>query len=164
MSKDKPDWGPGPWQHEPDKTEWVDKETGLECKVLRGPWGAFCGYVGVSKNHPAYGMGYDPYVGEYVDENIEWWRRHITHRVEYKIRDISIHGGLTFAGPFPDSDAHWFGFDCSHSIDYMPGLHTDYASLNGVYRTIEYVHNQVTSLAKQLVAIKREDYEQTGAG
>jgi hypothetical protein len=157
----KEDWGPGPWQNEPNKRYWVDQATGLECRILRGPWGSFCGYVGVPKEHPAYGMGYEPCTGDYVDENVEWWRRHITNRLEFKIKDISVHGGLTYAGQAPFSDLHWFGFDCSHSSDFAPGL-SELRS-RGTYRDIKYVTEEVESLAKQLAAIKREDHEQERA-
>lgn len=165
--KNKEDWGPGPWQNEPDDKDWVDPATMLDCKILRGPFGALCGYVGVPKEHPAYGMSYSFYIEGYVDENVEWWRRHITHRVEYKIMDIDVHGGLTFSGPHTDSDLHWFGFDCSHAFDFTPGL-LDGETLqhirmkDEIYRDIEYVTTQVESLAKQLAAIKRLDDGQTG--
>ncbi len=164
-SENKADWGQGPWQGEPDEKNWVDKTTGLNCKILRGPVGALCGYVGISKEHPAYGMSYNP-VEYTIDENIEWWRRHVTQRTAYKIDGIQVHGGLTFAGPFTGSDLHWFGFDCSHSFDLAPRLDFGSVLLNAgqVYRDIEYVIKKVESLAKQLAAIKREDHEQTGTG
>lgn len=171
-SKNKEDWGPGPWQDEPDRAEWVDEVTGLHCRIRRGPGGSLCGYVGVPKGHPAYGIGYDPYVGDCVDENVEWWRRYITHRIEYKIKDIAVHGGLTFAGSHTDSDLHWFGFDCAHAFDFVPRfndiLHSIRAGLNvngsEIYRGIDYVTEQVTSLAQQLAAIKEEPYAEENTG
>ncbi|MGE5512362.1 MAG: hypothetical protein ACM31O_14035 [Bacteroidota bacterium] len=69
---DKSDWGDGPWMSEPDKRQWVDKATGLPCLIVRNSLGALCGYVGVSKSHPAYGK-------DYFDV------------------DVRVHGGLTFA-------------------------------------------------------------------
>lgn len=69
---DKSEWGDGPWQQEPDKKQWQDKATGLPCLIVRGPSGALCGYVGVSRRHPAYGKSYDDV-------------------------DVRVHGGLTFA-------------------------------------------------------------------
>lgn len=56
---DKSEWGPGPWQDEPDKRQWQDEATGLPCLIVRGPVGALCGYVGVPPDHPAYGLSYD---------------------------------------------------------------------------------------------------------
>lgn len=55
---DKASWGPGPWHDEPDKIQWVDEETGLDCLIVRNHGGALCGYVGVPDGHPAYGVGY----------------------------------------------------------------------------------------------------------
>lgn len=54
--EDKKSWGPGPWQMEPDRKEWRYK--GLPCLALRGPVGAWCGYVGVSEGHALYGIRY----------------------------------------------------------------------------------------------------------
>lgn len=56
---DKSAWGPGPWQDEPDKRQWQDEATGLPCLIVRNPAGALCGYVGVSKEHPAFGLAAD---------------------------------------------------------------------------------------------------------
>lgn len=165
---DKSDWGEGPWQHEPDKVEWVDKTTGLHCLIWRNTHGSLCGYVGVDKNHPAFGLHYD--VSDYdMDGGTKWWRRHVTHRVDYKIEDIYVHGGLTFAGLLTRDlviadGLHWFGFDCAHHMDYSPvlmakekALGDDAMTIGGVYRDINYVTKEVESLAKQLAAIKPED-------
>lgn len=48
----------GPWQDEPDKAQWVDEATNLDCLMVRNPMGALCGYVGVPREHPWYGKGY----------------------------------------------------------------------------------------------------------
>ena len=46
---DKSTWGPGPWQSEPDKLQWVDKETQFDCLIVRnGEIGNLCGYVGTT--------------------------------------------------------------------------------------------------------------------
>ena len=57
-SVDKSLWREGPWQAEPDKKQWHDDETGMACLIVRGPSGAWCGYVGVAPGHPLYGKGY----------------------------------------------------------------------------------------------------------
>ncbi len=164
-SENKADWGPGPWQNEPDKVEWVDEATGLHCRILRGLVGSFCGYVGVPEEHPAWGMLYDHYV--YVEnEGVEWWRRHVTQRVQYKINDIQVHGGLTYANEHVDDDLWWFGFDCSHTYDYMPGM-TKYvleSAQGDTYRDLAYVTVQVLSLAQQLAAIKKEPHAEEKTG
>lgn len=69
---DKSRWGNGAWQSEPDKVQWVDAATGLDCLIVRGPAGALCGYVGVPESHQLFEKGYDD-------------------------ADVSVHGGLTFS-------------------------------------------------------------------
>lgn len=58
LSADKSAWGPGPWQSEPDKAQWVDEATGLPCLAVRNSGGAWCGYVGVLPGHPLHGVDY----------------------------------------------------------------------------------------------------------
>jgi hypothetical protein len=151
---DKSAWGEGPWQHEPDEKAWVDEATGLHCLIRRHPsLGHLCGYVGVPKGHPAYGLSDFP-IESGLDENTEWWRRHVTNRVEYKVADISIHGGITHTGPLTSHETiHWFGFDCAHHMDYIPKLGKDLGKEITSYRDVDYVTHQVENLAKQLAAI-----------
>ena len=52
-------WGPGPWVDKPDKIQWPDKVTGLPCLVVRNHSGAWCGYVGVSEEHPHFGRVFE---------------------------------------------------------------------------------------------------------
>jgi hypothetical protein len=155
---DKSDWGPGPWQDEPDKIQWIDEATGLDCLIHRGSIGALCGYVGVPKGHPAYGVGYDDVkvAGEWPD----------------------VHGGLTYADrcqetddesdgichvpePGRPHDVWWLGFDCGHSGDICPKIEMALrSSLMGgpisgwpwpvYYKPVSYVRAEVSSLAKQL--------------
>jgi hypothetical protein len=140
---DKSSWGPGEWQCEPDKVQWI--EHNLDCLMTRGPHGGWCGYVGVPEDHPAFGKGYD----------------------EDELAGIGVHGGLTYAGEsygLPESDiCHvpapgrpevlwWLGFDCAHAGDISPAYHHTYG-LNGVYRNRAYVKDEVTQLAKQLAAL-----------
>lgn len=49
----------GPWDGEPDKAQWIDEETGLDCLIVRARSGALCGYVGVTEAHPWHGMPYN---------------------------------------------------------------------------------------------------------
>lgn len=75
---DKTGWDYGPWMTEADKKQFVDATTGYPCLIVRGPMGALCGYVGVSRHHAAYGLHYDSV---------------------YDIApEVSPHGGLTFGG------------------------------------------------------------------
>jgi hypothetical protein len=140
---DKSEWGPGPWQTEPDKRHWVDPATGLNCLIVRNGGGALCGYVGLHQGHPAYGQSYDE-------------------------PNVDCHGGLTFSGGCNHStdpgkgichipaigeadDVFWFGFDCVHWQDFSPARAARYRDDldNGTYRTIEWVEAEVTRLAQQ---------------
>lgn len=144
---DKKSWGEGPWLNEPDKKQWMDEETKLPCLIVRGPVGALCGYVGVTKDHPYYGL-------DYLD-----------------IEDIDVHGGLTFANRCNDntdestgichksddpSDVWWLGFDCAHAGDLCPSINAMRDSMNlpqpmaEAYRDFEYVTAQVEWLASQI--------------
>lgn len=149
---DKSSWGPGPWQSEPDKIQYQDEDTGLPCLIHRNSMGALCGYVGVSKDHPLFGIEEYP--------------------------DLSCHGGITFIGfcqphsedgstgichvpelSEPD-EVFWLGFDCAHCFDFSPA----YRSLlgpkieillgGGTYRTIDYVKDEIRSLANRLKAME----------
>jgi hypothetical protein len=146
---DKTSWDAGPWQHEPDKIQWVDDATGYDCLIVRGPMGALCGYVGVPPGHPCHGADYADIKGDggYIE----------------------VHGGLTYADacderaeegagichvPFPGrpGDVWWFGFDCGHSYDLAPRSE---AFSGETYRTVEYVRREASALAGQLVTARR---------
>lgn len=104
---------------------------------------------------------------------------------------IDVHGGLTYSRDCsgvlchvpkegrPD-DVYWYGFDCGHSMDLVPGMlasskqmaemghdifteHLEYDPTTGtsnrfgmsnVYRRIPYVKAEVESLAQQLKAVQ----------
>lgn len=155
---DKSAWGDGPWQSEPDKKQWRDPATGLPCLLRRSPYmGMWCGYVGVTEGHPAYGKDYDAVPAD-------------------------VHGGLTFSAPCSGSDeadsichkpgegepdtVWWLGFDAGHYRDIMPGhraqmreiapdLAAKYAFLDrqATYRDMAYMEKEVTNLAAQLAAM-----------
>lgn len=131
---------PGPWNDEPDKVQWPS-DTGLPCMIRRGGFGAWCGYVGVPPGHPLHGLGYSDV-------------------------DVDVHGGLTYAapcdgneetgichvpGPGEPDPVWWFGFDCGHAFDLMPGMPADLAMIeSAVYRDVNYVTAETERLAKQL--------------
>lgn len=198
---DKSEWPVGPWQSEPDKKQWLDKATDLPCLIVRGPVGALCGYVGVPKGHPAYGLHYDGIPQDKADERSDYSRENMRAvgalqknnpgmRFEdamaacphdwpeipraglagEAVYNVEIHGGLTFSGADRDGDeattiSHvpeigdpddiwWFGFDCSHFMDYMPKLWPYRTSRDGEsYRDFDYVTKECENLAKQLKAI-----------
>lgn len=138
-------WPAGPWDQEPDKVQWPDPDTGLPCLAVRGPVGAWCGYVGVPPGHPYHGVDY--------------------HQVP-----ADVHGGLTFSdkcaaegddpahgichipGPGEPHDVWWLGFDCAHWHDIAPAVieRMPFRHEQQTYRTLGYVKAECTSLARQL--------------
>jgi hypothetical protein len=73
--------------------DWI--EDGIRCLLKRGP-AAFCGYVGIPKDHPLAGFGYDDL-------------------------PLNCHGGLTFAklgeGKFFPEGWYFYGWDYAHLGD-----------------------------------------------
>ncbi len=156
-------WGEGPWKWEPDKIQWVDDATGLDCLMHRQPnSGHWCGYVGVSEGHPYFGIGYSDCTKTPPCE--ESYCGHSP--------DVDVHGGLTYAEFCQDTDDEsrgichvplpgrphkvwWLGFDCWHSGDLAPNDRNDAPSSwrSGTYKTRRYVENECTSLARQIGAV-----------
>jgi len=140
---DKTAWDEGPWQQEPDKVQWEDKQTQLPCLIVRHPrLGQLCGYVGITQGHRYFETPYDDV-------------------------DVDCHGGLTFSGFCQEFDKEhgvchvpalgepdhvwWLGFDCAHAYDLLPGLleaHIPY--FEDIYRDLAYVQNECAQLARQL--------------
>jgi hypothetical protein len=139
----------GPWADEPDKAQWIDSATGLDCLIVRsGSSGALCGYVGVPPEHPWHGLYFDAV-------------------------DVQVHGGLTFADrceewaedgrgvchvpePGRPADVWWFGFDCAHAFDLAPAYEHRSPPVFGrddVYRDFAYVQAEVTQLAAQIATV-----------
>jgi hypothetical protein len=141
------EYGPGPWCDEPDRVEF--EAHGLPCLLRRNDLGAWCGYAAVPPGHPLHGQRYD-------------------------CPDLDAHGGITFAGPCHGEICHvprpgqpdnvwWFGFDCAHCFDLVPGMEKllkesrEQLGLSGhrfrsEYRDLAYVTEQTESLAEQLAA------------
>ena len=113
------------WDDEP--VEW-EAEMAYAC---RGPLLHWCGYVGLPPEHPWFGKDYDQ-IEPYPE----------------------VHGGLTYSDdhkPKHESDGLWWiGFDCAHAGDLVPGLGHD-----GVYRSLEYVKQEITGLMRQAVEANR---------
>ena len=132
-----------PWEHEPDREEWVHELTGYKCTVWRHPTlGSLNGYVALPKGHRVWGYGYDDI-------------------------DVEVHGGLTYADEDKETGEWVFGFDCSHAGDISPKLLAtlmkyvdtdaetmDWRMRTEVYRTFEWVKKEVVKLAKQLGEMK----------
>lgn len=137
---DKSFWPRGEWDDEPDKAQWQDEKTQLHCLAVRTDFGHWCGYVAVNSKHPMFAQ-------------------------DYNIPEVEVHGGLTFGGFCSEDKEHgichlvedgeddrvfWFGFDCAHSGDYVPGWGNYKMYSQGMYRTFSYVKEQCASLALQL--------------
>lgn len=156
--------GDGPWKDEPDKAQWVDEASDLDCLAVRAHHGAWCGYVGIPPGHPWYDVS------------------------PHKIR-ASVHGEVNFGSrcdegkdiesepaichvpePGRPEDVYWIGFDCAHSWDIAPIRDERIRSITGEatdlydnlllkyrarYRTLEYVMDEVRSLAAQAAIAAR---------
>lgn len=123
------------WEAEPDYKVWKDEETGFFCTISRSDFsGSLCGYVGVP-----------------IDDRISMTDY---HTIEH---GLDVHGGITFCEPRlpPHGPVNYmfYGFDCSHYNDFCPAYHPVYELENLQYRNIEYVTNEITSLARQLKEI-----------
>lgn len=143
----KSEWGPGPWQEEPDTDAWRSPH-GFPCVMRRGSMGAWCGYVGVPPGHPWHGK-------------------------DWGSIDVEVHGGLTYAekcnewigvchvpAPGESDNFWWVGFDCAHWMDLNPVQEALRSQLNmpayerpeefrDVYRTLAYVKAETEDLARQ---------------
>lgn len=156
---DRSAWGDGPWQDEPDKVQWTDDATGLPCLTVRNTMGSWCGYVGVAEGHPLYQVSYGACV--YGHEDC------YDHAPDGM---LEVHGGITFSDmcaddqqpygvchiPEPGQPDHvwWLGFDTAHCNDLAPSMAQYYSHERDVYRTLEYVQNECTALARQLAALE----------
>ena len=144
---DKSTWGEGEWQEEPDKVQYKDEETGLDCLIVRhSSGGHLCGYVGVPPEHPFYGKNYDDVKqadGDY----------------------IRVHGGLTYSDNCQENghichvpelgepdDIWWLGFDCAHAGDKSPGFQSSLklAFTDVFYATMAFVERENRDLARQV--------------
>lgn len=155
---DKSGWGFGPWQEEPDRATWWDQATGLPCLISRNGFGSLCGYVGVHPKHPLFNSGIGSCLNKICCNPYS-----CDHSLGYV---ITVHGGLSFAGEckalhYKNEGCHlkdevtkepwWFGFDCGHSIDYIPFLNVNLpGNYPSNYRDLKYVESQIEQLANQL--------------
>lgn len=156
---DKSNWGPGPWQEEPDRIEF--EHAGMPCLMRRvAHSGNWCGYAAVPPGHPWHGKKAD---GEYDYEE----GKQVVPRLE-----IEVHGGVTFEGscsgeichvpkPGEPDDVWWFGFDTAHAWDLSPRCVTSDRIARGwmmgdeTYRDAAYVRRETERLAEQLAAASK---------
>ena len=124
------------WDDEPDQKDWTSERHRLPCAIRRTPsMGTLCGYVGIPSGHPLFAK-------------------------DYEDADVDVHGGLTYGADHvakgPSDGMWWFGFDCAHGGDAMPGLGLDGRAIlfsGDVYRNMAYVEAECEKLAGQLVAL-----------
>ena len=137
--EDKSLWPEGVWTHEPDMLKWIDPKTGYTLMIRRGPVGAYCGYVGISKHHRDF------------------------QQSDYDSLLAPVHGGLTFGDKMtPFDELWWFGFDCAHLFDYMPMMASYHdkkergyiweKSKRSIYRDYAYVVGEIHQLAAFLAS------------
>ena len=145
-----------PWEGEPDRADWVDESTGLHGRIWRNDiTHTLCGYVGVTSGE-LVGVDYNDLVmlGDGWD-------------------DYSPHGGFTYSGwgaaGGEKSGVWWFGFDCAHSEDFLPGIYIKMRMVNhsgkdswppsANYRTWEFVDAEIRKVMEG-VALKRYTIEE----
>ena len=160
-SMDKRRWGEGPWQKEPDKIQFVDGKTNLPCLVVRGSFhGALCGYVGVSKAHPAFEVDYH----ELSDRlsvhtgSINFSGKCMEQSPAMMMRgyDVEKQGICHTVEDDEDDDVWWLGFstdrwgDLSPAENDMARARYLFREEGEVYRDLEYVTKEIESLALQL--------------
>ena len=186
-----------PWETEPDHLAF--EADGLPCVMWRNHYRAWCGYVGVGPEHPLFGLPMNHllklppswFEGRKFDQSvgpIDLFA-HLLSGAK-SIEDacsislaFQVHGGVSYASDHvPDHEPDgrwWFGFDCGHGGDYMPGLPDSVAQITGEiiasmpehvrgtmreimsktapktgdYRDQQYVVSECQSLAAQLNAI-----------
>ena len=85
-------WLRGPWDDEPDFVRWIDPVTRYNCMVRRTPLGSLCGYVGITSDHPSFGL----------HGSVTWCNF---------FKEIP-----------EDVQLFWIGFDCAHFHDLIPGM------------------------------------------
>lgn len=120
---------------------------GLSFVIWRHPdFGHLNGYVGVPKDSRLSGKKYCFYS---ESENG-------LSKLEQAINNISVHGGLTFAGKLnkTNDDLWYFGFDTGHFDDLSPFMLEKYPHItNGFYKDKEFVMTEIQNLALQLKEI-----------
>jgi hypothetical protein len=168
-------WPDGPWKQEPRAVSWVDGKTGLNCAMIRHHFmGSWCGYVAVDPLHPFHGKRY----ADIIRVPPDFLERQMVLGRDFGIIDaflnafedddhasvsmiLPAHGSITYS----DEDTEgfwWFGFDCCHAGDMMPGdpfmfklVRLLFPDEHSVYRDHDYVYGIVTRLASALEEVKQ---------
>lgn len=155
---DKTTWPRGEWDNEPDKIQWVDEATGLDCLIHRHPrLGHLCGYVGVPSSHPLHGLDYnDAYDVLRPTGDDEWpntGHGDITYAAACQDTDDESKGICHVPEPGRPHDVWWFGFDCAHSGDLSPNSGYIGGFEYERYRDVPYVKRCTAEFAQTLAAV-----------
>jgi hypothetical protein len=150
---DRTNWEPGPWDGEPDRTQW--QHAGYACLMVRHPrHGNWCGYVGVDETNPAFSKS--------------WKNKDEFPDLESDVNYSDFCDGVICHVPAPGMPERvwWIGFDCGHAWDVHPGMHShlpaaireryreeDRSMMKGTvlcptYKTVAYVRKRVNALAE----------------
>ena len=156
-----------------DKVAWRDAASGYECIIMRDEGGYLRGFVGVDPGHPLYGFVHDAVPSELGIEV----HGGLTYsavcqdgpspqpRLIYEVRRI-CHVPVGYVPVVNATDhrpahdrAWWFGFDCNHVYDVVPGDRLNRErflarEIGAEFRDEGYVYDQVVDLAAQLRAIE----------
>lgn len=157
------------WDSEPDQLDF--EHAGLPCKLRRGPFGHWCGYVGVSKNHPLHGVRYSdicdalrPLLDKRMQSPIGLHPSMSVLLTAAFGGDFEptpstvflVHGGITYSenGWNDDHRADWWlGFDCNHCDDLSPELYKTKSFSHGIYQNMDYARKECESLAEQISSV-----------
>jgi hypothetical protein len=154
-----------------DKIAWRDAASGYECIIMRdGSGGYLSGYVAVPVGHPLYGFDHDaipPDLDIEVHGGLTYSAicdegpspRRLLIREARTICHVP-RGLLRHATDYRTAhdQAWWFGFECNHVYDIVPGQRNDRDRFLGhetgaTFKDEAYVYGEVIHLAAQLRAI-----------
>lgn len=160
--------------------DWVT-EAGYRALVLLVHGNHYCGYVGIPKDHPLYGVSYS----DDCESLAPAYERALNRPIDKKgiipvvlgamsgrrSMDIcfNVHGSVTYTGSgLVEGTQHWWvGFDCAHYDDLT--LDEEFNELGRVFmegeewkgdyrklRDIPFVVNECENLANELLRVEQE--------
>ena len=126
---------------------------GLTCTVFATSVGHRCGYVGVPKGHPLFGVDRSDETSVLGGRSIE--------------EEFTVHGGVTFTGRWEKdfgNDIWFIGFDCGHAGDLPDPVLIWNEKIREIYATSNNGHIWITGqvadetekLADQIAQIKHD--------
>lgn len=161
--------------------DWIS--SGLRCIAIAADSGHRCGYVGLPKSHPLYGVGYGAYhpaldalwgatkEGPIGDRGIipilcAMFREADEVQPTPELV-FDVHGSITYANGGDDypieSDLWWYGFDCAHADDandltlitdeHLRAIYAEFGN-DGVVRDLAFVVAECEKLAAQLASME----------